>query len=80
MSELTRFDLGLQRFRPRKDEGRVFTYRTWSEHTPLPPLIAAPVACCATVLPGTQTYGFRLLFRTKYLEGFLPAVPTRGEP
>jgi hypothetical protein len=71
--------VGLQRFRPRPNDDRTFTYFTWTRLTPLEPLIAAPVACGAVSVPNSQGYSFRLLFRTKYLKGFLPATPTRGD-
>lgn len=71
--------IGLQRFRPRRNNDRTFFYYTWTRLTPLEPLIAAPVACGAVRVPESQAYSFRLLFRTKYLKGFLPAIPTRGD-
>lgn len=69
--------VGLQRFRAKANADRTFTYQTWSSATPLEPALAAPVACGAMNLPGTCSYSFRLLFRTKYLKGFLPAIQTR---
>lgn len=71
--------IGLQRFRPKDNGDRTFSYQTWTQHTPLEPGIAAAVACGSVHMPGSQTYLFRMLFRTKYLKGFLPAIPTRGD-
>ena len=68
--------VGLQRFRPRqlKSENR-FLYRAWNRW--LPPELAAPAAC--GLLPCTgESYEFRLLYRTKYLKSFLPAIPYAG--
>lgn len=67
--------IGLQRFRAGSPGDRTFRYYTWSRQTPLPPPVAAAVACGAVPLRGRQGYSFRLLFRTKYLKGFLPAIP-----
>jgi hypothetical protein len=67
--------VGLQRFRAAPGAGRTYCYCTWSRQTPLTPSIAAAVACAAVPLVGVQAYSFRLLFRTKYLKGFLPAIP-----
>jgi CRISPR-associated protein Csb3 len=70
--------VGLQRFRPR-DNGekrdRTFSYFTWPAAIPLPPLAASAVASGTAVIPGSTEYRFRLLFRTKYLKGFLPSQP-----
>lgn len=65
--------VGLQRFRPRLNADRSRTYRIWS--TPLPIAAAAAVASCGAELPGATDYRFRLLYRTKYLKGFLPSLP-----
>lgn len=65
--------VGLQRFRPAANADRTFSYWTWSRATPLSPLTAAAVASGGASLPGTAEYRFRLLYRTKYLKGFLPA-------
>jgi CRISPR-associated protein Csb3 len=67
--------VGLQRFRAGSTADRTYRYCTWSRQTLLPPAIAAAAACGAVPLPGIQGYSFRLLFRTKYLKGFLPAIP-----
>jgi len=66
--------VGLQRFRPQANSNRTFTYFAWSKDTPLVPSVAASVACGAAPLPSTESFTFRLLFRTKYLKGFLPAT------
>lgn len=72
---------GLQRFRClRRDVTKgdtLFDYHLWS--VPLPPEIAAAVGCGRVSLPGTTGFSFRLLYRTKYLKSFLPAIPA-GEP
>jgi CRISPR-associated protein Csb3 len=76
MIELAAF-VGLQRFRPFPDKSReTFSYFPWT--APLPPILAA-VACCGC-LPGVsaRVFEFRLLYRTKYLKGFLPAEPKGG--
>jgi len=67
--------VGLQRFRPGEGQKRTYCYSTWGRETPLTPSIAAAVVSGAVPMPGSQTYLFRLLFRTKYLKGFLPAIP-----
>jgi CRISPR-associated protein Csb3 len=77
LTELAAF-VGLQRFRPRpnKPDG-LFCYVPWTE--PFPPLLAS-VACSGLLpQPLAQTYEFRLLYRTKYLKGFLPAKPKGDE-
>jgi CRISPR-associated protein Csb3 len=70
--ELAAF-IGLQRFRPAeyRSEG-TFGFCTWTE--PLPPILAA--VACNGALPqaGSIHFTFRLLYRTKYLKGFLPAT------
>src|SRR5262249_50375474 len=74
--------IGLQRFRPQEVRGnrdRTYRYQTWTQTTPLEPAIAAAVASGAVSVHGGQSYSFRLLFRTKYLKGFLPATPLRGD-
>jgi len=70
--------VGLQRFRPRqiKNENR-YLYCAWNH--PLPPEIAAPAACGMLPLAGAPLYEFRLLYRTKYLKSFLPAIPFFGD-
>jgi len=70
--------IGLQRFRPfRNQEERTFEYCTWS--LPLLPSAAQAVAAGQMRHPCVQRYGFRLLFRSQYLKGFLPAIPLRGD-
>jgi CRISPR-associated protein Csb3 len=70
--------VGLQRFRPR-DNGqkkhRTFSYFTWPASVPLSPPAAAAVVAGTASIPGATEYQFRLLFRTKYLKGFLPSQP-----
>ena len=69
--------IGLQRFRPREFQGENrFLYAAWKE--PLPIQIAMPVACCAIPAAGARRFEFRLLYRTKYLNSFLPAIPFFG--
>ncbi len=68
--------VGLQRFRPRQNDDRSRSYYTWK--TPLPAAVAAAVASGGAELPDSTEYRFRLLYRTKYLKGFLPAIP-KGE-
>jgi len=74
--------VGLQRFRPqefREGRDRVYSYFTWPREAPLPPPVAAVAACGASRLPGMLEHRFRMLFRTKYLKGFLPSTPvTKG--
>lgn len=69
--------VGLQRFRPRDnrhEDDKSYSYYTWSSRSPLSPEVAHFMATHGE-LPGTREYRFRLLFRTKYLKGFLPAKP-----
>lgn len=69
--------IGLQRFRPREIFGQNrFVYATWRQ--PLPPSIAAAAACQAISVGNSSCYEFRLLYRTKYLKSFLPAIPFQG--
>jgi CRISPR-associated protein Csb3 len=64
--------IGLQRFRPiRRDDG-CFGYGAWS--WPLTPACAAAVAAGAVSAPGVRAFAFPVLYRTKYLKGFLPAT------
>lgn len=63
--------IGLQRFRPKPRDDRRFEYRTWT--CPLAAPCAAPAALGAIPLPG-RSFAFPLLYRTKYLKGFLPAM------
>lgn len=65
--------VGLQRFRPRVNDDRSRTYRVWE--TPLSIVAAAAVASCGADMPATTNYRFRLLYRTKYMKGFLPSLP-----
>ena len=65
--------VGLQRFRPRVNEDRSRSYRVWRH--PLPIVGAAAIASCGAEMPMTKDYRFRLLYRTKYLKGFLPSLP-----
>jgi CRISPR-associated protein Csb3 len=69
--------IGLQRFRPLqfRRENR-FVYTAWSD--PLPIAIAAPAACGELPTGKSTSFEFRLLYRTKYLKSFLPAVPFNG--
>jgi CRISPR-associated protein Csx14 len=68
--------VGLKRFRPTPiPEARTFEYCTWS--FPLVPPVARLVAAGLMANETVQRYSFRLLYRTKYLKGFLPATPTR---
>lgn len=70
--------IGLQRFRPCElpRQGR-FVFTAW--RTPLPPSAASAVACGAVTLAGDPRFEFKLLYRTKYLKSFLPAIPYRGD-
>jgi CRISPR-associated protein Csb3 len=65
--------VGLQRFRPRVNDDRSRTYRVWT--TPMPIVAAAAIASCGAEVPNASDYRFRLLYRTKYLKGFLPSLP-----
>jgi hypothetical protein len=69
--------VGLQRFRPRMNEDRSRTYRVW--RTPMPILAAAAITSCGAEMPNACDYRFRLLYRTKYLKGFLPSLPEGEE-
>lgn len=72
--------IGLQRFRPRPVERRIFRYRTWPQ--PLPIELAAPVAAGAVSVPGARSYQFENWFRTgqKKHKAFRVAVPvTEGD-
>jgi len=74
--ELAAF-IGLQRFRPAADPtANRYRFSLWS--VPLPPEIAGAAACGAVPVPGSTTFEFRLLYRTKYLKSFLPATPIGG--
>jgi CRISPR-associated protein Csb3 len=66
--------VGLQRFRPLEIKGEnLFRYAAWNQ--PLPIQIALPTACSLMSVAGSQSFEFRLLYRTKYLKSFLPAIP-----
>ena len=70
--------IGLQRFRPREISGQNrFAYLAWRQ--PLPPPVAAAAACQAIPIGVAACYEFRLLYRTKYLKSFLPAIPFQGD-
>ena len=70
--------VGLQRFRPSSaDDDGIRSYRAW--HVPLLPSAAAAVIAGRADMPQLSEFRFRLLFRTKYLKGFLTAFPTRGD-
>lgn len=89
-SELTRIDvscrpvlellcfIGLQRFRPKeiRRENR-FIYTAWN--AALLPSIASAAACGAVDIGGGLPHEFKLLYRTKYLKSFLPAIPFQGD-
>ena len=70
--------IALQRFRPREipRENR-FVYTAWSRA--LSPSIASAVACGAVDHGDGMSHEFRLLYRTKYLKSFLPAIPFQGD-
>jgi CRISPR-associated protein Csb3 len=89
-SELTRIEgkckpaleilafIGLQRFRPRELSGQNrFVYAAWRQ--PLRPSVAAVTGCQAIPVGNALCYEFRLLYRTKYLKSFLPAIPFQGD-
>jgi len=66
--------IGLQRFRPaRINAENRFRYHLWFD--PLLPEVAASAACGLTTPSKTRVFQFRLLYRTKYLKSFLPAIP-----
>lgn len=70
--------IGLQRFRPRElPRQNRFVYAAWQQ--PLPPAVAAAAACQAIHAADAARYEFRLLYRTKYLKSFLPAIPFQGD-
>jgi CRISPR-associated protein Csb3 len=69
--------IGLQRFRPTEVKGENrFHYTLWSQSLPI--AAAMPTATCAVRLKDSTQYEFRLLYRTKYLKSFLPAIPIPG--
>jgi CRISPR-associated protein Csb3 len=70
--------IGLQRFRSLEIPGRNrFVYAAWQQT--LPPSVAAAVGCQAISVSAASCYEFRLLYRTKYLKSFLPAIPFQGD-
>ncbi len=69
--------VGLQRFRPEEIKGKNrFLYTVWNR--PLAIEVASPAVCGALPIVGASRYEFRLLYRTKYLKSFLPAIPYSG--
>ena len=69
--------IGLQRFRPEEiNSGNRFLYTAWNR--PLAIEVASPAVCGALRIVGANRYEFRLLYRTKYLKSFLPAIPFSG--
>lgn len=69
--------VGLQRFRPEEIKGENrFLYTAWNR--PLAIEVASPAACGALPVVGASRFEFRLLYRTKYLKSFLPAIPFSG--
>jgi len=65
--------IGIQRFRPCpvNRENR-YRYRVW--HVPLTAQVASIAASTFLPCPGSTDLEFRLLYRTKYLKSFLPAI------
>lgn len=76
MLELLAF-IGLQRFRPQELPANRFVFTAW--HMPITPSVASSVACGAVTLLSDVQYEFKLLYRTKYLKSFLPAIPYQGD-
>jgi CRISPR-associated protein Csb3 len=75
--ELAAF-IGLQRFRPYSDDSENrHTYTAWT--VPLLPEAAAVAVTGRMGVRAWPAFEFRLLYRTKYLKSFLPAIPTRGD-
>jgi CRISPR-associated protein Csb3 len=69
--------IGLQRFRPWEvPRDNRFLYTSWKTFLPIE--VAAPTACGAITAAGSPRSEFRLLYRTKYLKSFLPAIPFNG--
>ncbi len=69
--------IGLQRCRPAETRGQNrFHYQAWGQ--PLSPLLAPAASCCLLPVAGSKQFEFRLLYRTKYLKSFLPAIPLTG--
>jgi CRISPR-associated protein Csb3 len=70
--------IGLQRFRPREiPRKNRFVYTVWN--AALSPPVAGAVACGAVDVGGGSRHEFKLLYRTKYLKSFLPAIPFEGD-
>jgi len=70
--------IGLQRFRPREiPRANRFVFTAWN--IPLAPSVASAIACDALMLGDSPRYEFKLLYRTKYLKSFLPAIPFQGD-
>ena len=70
--------IGLQRCRALELKGNNrFVFAAW--HIPLVPVVAAACACRAIEIGRESIYEFRLLYRTKYLKSFLPAIPFQGD-
>lgn len=69
--------VGLQRHRPTELRGQNrFHYQTWGQ--PLAPVLTAAACCCQLPVRHARPFEFRLLYRTKYLKSFLPAIPLTG--
>lgn len=69
--------VGLQRFRSTEMKGQNrFFYTAWNR--PLPIQVAMPAVCGILPITSATQYEFRLLYRTKYLKSFLPAIPFMG--
>ncbi|MBW3597500.1 MAG: type I-U CRISPR-associated protein Cas8c [Planctomycetes bacterium] len=73
LTELLAF-VGLQRFRPavHKERNR-YRYSAWTK--PLCSELAGPSSCGSVAAGEPRHFEFRLLYRTKYLKSFLPAMP-----
>lgn len=69
--------VGLQRFRPKRVERRLFEYGVWTESLPM--LIASPVVGCAVEPGRVERYRFESWFRTsqKKHKAFKPATLLR---
>lgn len=69
--------IGLQRFRPQNiAKKNRYIYCAWNR--PLTIAIAAPSACVMLPIANAPIFEFRILYRTKYLKSFLPAIPFTG--
>lgn len=68
--------IGLQRCRPLDMRGNRYQYQAWSR--PLSPVLAPAASCGLMPVRHSQQFEFRLLYRTKYLKSFLPAIPLTG--